>query len=252
MGKELGRYLDALGGLDFTLPMLLLGFLGWIVAFVRRPRLTGFMLIGFSTLLFYIINYQVSSKFVFYLATYVFLAVWMGAGAGYLLEKLGEILAERGNRPVFWAGFGVSLLVLGLIFLAPSAGSRWDALQAGRATFYTDDDYTYPVNDLNEPRRTTEEILQRFPDNAVLLMGWRTLYAAVYVANVEQNLTGITFREASPYPSQSQLPDSLVDEVNGFLQAGRPVYAESNYKNLRQNYQVSRVPGSDWVQLLPK
>lgn len=252
MDKELERYMGALVGLDFSLPMLLLSLLGLVVAFIRRPRLAGFMVIGFCTLLFYVINYKVSSKFVFYLATYVFLAALIGVGAGFLLEKLRESLARSGNRPVLWAGFGVSLLVLGLIIFSPTAESRWEALQAGRATFYADDDYTYPVKNLSEPRTTAEEILKQFPDNAVLLMGWRMLYTTVYLANVEQNRSGITFREASPYPSQNELPASLVEEINGFLRAGRPVYAEGNYKNLRQNYQVNRVSGSNWVQLLPR
>ena len=252
MEKELGSYLGVLMGIDFSLPVLLIGGLGLIVAFIRRPRLAGFMVIGFFSLLFYIINYKVTSKFVFYLATYVFLAALMGVGAGFLLEKLRGILAKTGSRPALWLGFALAVMVFGLIFLAPAAGSRWEALQAGRATFYTNDDYTYPVKNLNEPRAVAEEYLKRFPDDAVLLMDWRTLYTTAYLANVEQNRTGITFREASPYPSPGELPNSLVEEVNGFLSAGRPVYAENNYKNLRQNYQVKPVSGSKWVQLLPR
>ncbi len=252
MEQELGHYLDALTGLDFSMPMLLLGGLGLIVAFVRRPRLGSFMVIGYATLLFYIINYKVSNKFVFYVATYVFLALLMGVGAGFVLEKLRAILVRMRSRPILWAGLGVSLLVLGFLFLSPSAGSRWNALQAGKATFYTDDDYTYPLKNLAEPRTVAETTLKLVPDNAVLLMEWRTLYATAYVANVEQNKPGITFREASPYPSPNELPASLVEEVNGFLSAGRPVFADGNYKNLRQNYQVKTVPGSRWVQLLPR
>jgi hypothetical protein len=252
MEQELGHYLDALTGLDFSLPVLLVGGLGLIVAFIRRPRQAGFMVIGFFTLLFYIINYKVSNKFVFYLATYVFLAVLMGAGAGFVLEKLRAILAKTGSRPALWAGLGVSLLVLAWVFLAPFAGSRWQALRAGRATFYTDDDYTYPVKNLAEPRTAAEGLLKVVPDDAVLLMGWRTLYATAYLANVEQDRHAITFREASPYPSPNELPASLVAEVNNFLSAGRPVFTDGNYKNLRQNYQVKPLAGSQWVQLLPR
>ena len=252
MAKELGSYMGALIGIDFSVPMLLIGVLGLSVAFIRKPRFAGFMVIGFSSLLFYIINYKVNSKFVFYLATYVFLAVLMGVGAGFLLEKLRGLLAKTGSRPALWAGFGLAVLVAGLIFLSPSAGSRWEALQAGRATFYTNDEYTYPVKNLNEPRAVAEGYLKQFPDDAVLLMDWRTLYTTVYLANVEQNRTGITFREASPYPSPGELPASLVEDVNAFLSAGRPVFAESTYKNLRQNYQIKPVSGSKWVQLLPR
>ena len=97
-----------------------------------------------------------------------------------------------------------------------------------------------------------EGFLKLFPDHAVLLMEWRTLYATAYLANVEQNRPGITFREASPYPSPGELADSLLAEVNGFLSAGRPVYADANYKNLRQNYQVKQLSGSKWVQILPR
>ena len=103
-------------------------------------------------------------------------------------------------------------------------------MQAGQATFFTDDEYTYPFKDLAEPRARAGEILAAVPDNAVLLMDWRELYDCVYLANVEQNRPGITFREASPYPSNGKLPDTLIEEVNADLQTGTPGLRRKNVR----------------------
>ena len=141
------------------------------------------------------------------------------------------------------------MLALAAIFIAPAAASRWNALMAGKATFFTDDEYTFPVRNLEEPRAASTQILGSVPDDAVLLMSWQTLYASAYLANAEQGRTGITFREASPFPSNGNIPDSLMQETIAFLQAGRPVYADSMYRNLRQNFNVRPVAGSNLFQL---
>ena len=92
MWKELGKYGEALVKRDFTWPILVVGLLGLVISAIRRFRLTGFMLLAVLTLLFYIINYKVSSKYVFFLATYMFIAVLIGAGTGFLFEKMRIVL----------------------------------------------------------------------------------------------------------------------------------------------------------------
>ncbi len=249
MWKELGKYLDTLVQHDFSWIPVACAALGLIVALIRRTRMAVFMLLAYLTLLFYIINYKVENKFVFYLATYAFVAGMSGVGTGFVLEKIRGFLAGRGWRWFHQAVYALPVLILAALFLAPSAGSRWQALQAGRATFFTDDDYTFPVKNLAEPRAAAGAVLQLVPDNAMLLMEWRTLYATVYLANAEQNRPGILFREASPYPSKNKLPDSLLAEVKTELNAGRPVYAERMFDNLRDNFNLKSVPGSRMLQL---
>jgi hypothetical protein len=251
MEKEFATYWNALSGLDFT-PLMLAGCgLGLVVTFFRKPGAAVFMLLAYATTTFYIINYKVSSKFVFYLATYIFIAILVGAGMGFLLEKVREWLAARTRPWVFGLVYALLMLGLAFVIISPAAGSRWQAIQAGRATFFTDDEYTYPFKNLGEPRVRAGEILKAVPDNALLLMDWRELYTSVYLANVEQNRSGIVFREASPYPSNGKLPDTLIQEVNAELKAGRPVYAQRMYENLRQNFSI-RIQSGGMVQLMQK
>jgi hypothetical protein len=253
MGKELDVYWQALLNRDFSQGMLLCAGLGLIVALFKRTRQAGFMLLSFAALLFYIVNYKVSSKYVFYLATYVFITVLMGVGTGFFLETIQRYMANWKNPWMVWPRLGLSILLFAFIFMETTFPSRWEALRTGKATFFTDDEYTFPVKDLSLPRATGEQILKSVPDDAVLLMGWQALYTTAYLANVEQNRPGITYREASPYPSDGALADSLIAEVNAFLKAGRPVYADGYYKNIRQNFNTKPLAGgSKWIQVLTK
>jgi hypothetical protein len=116
---------------------------------------------------------------------------------------------------------------------------------------FVKEDYAYPIYDLSEPRRVAETRLALLPDDAVLLLEWRTLYTTFYVAQVEQGRSGITIWEASPYPSDWSLPDSLVQEVDAALRNGRPVFIDNEYRNVRSHYQVRPVQGMDLMRLSP-
>ena len=102
------------------------------------------------------------------------------------------------------------------------------------------------------PGSLAEAFLRSVPDNALLLMDWRALYATVYLANAEQNRPNISFREASPYPSKGTIPDSLLQDVREALAAGRPVFIERMLDNVRANFNTRPVAGSRLIQLLPK
>lgn len=257
MGKELGLYGEALIKRDFTGLMLGFGLVGLVISLIRRFRLTGFVLLAALTLLFYIVNYKVSSKFVFYMATYIFICTFMGVGAGFVLEKiqalLSRIFVPVGRRRIILGGlYLAAVLCVAAVFIVPAAASRWDALAAGKATFFKDDDYTYPVKDLSEPRSVATEYLRSVPDNALLLMEWRALYTTAYLANVEQNRPNISFREASPFPSKGLISETLLQEVRDALNAGRPVYLEKMLDNVRDNFRTRPVAGSRFIQLLLK
>jgi len=257
MLKELSLYGDALIKRDFTGLMLSFGLLGLLVSLIRRFRLTGFVLLSALTLLFYIVNYKVSSKFVFYMATYLFICTFMGVGVGFVLEEIKSFLSRTGARAgwlriVLSGLYLVAVLLAAAVFIVPAAASRWDALAAGKATFFKDDDYTYPLKDLSQPRSVSAEYLRSVPDNALLLMDWRALYTTAYLANVEQYRPNISFREASPFPSKDLIPESLLQEVRDELYAGRPVYIERMLDNVRDNFRTRPVAGSRLIQLLIK
>ncbi|HEY9075287.1 MAG TPA: DUF2723 domain-containing protein [Anaerolineaceae bacterium] len=253
MAKESGKYFGTLTGRDFSLLGLGLGLLGLGFTLRRKPKFAVYLFLSFLITLFFIVNYKVGSKYVFYLATYIQMAVLIGVGSGVIFETIQIWLLERTPGWTSGAGYVAAVVILTLALLSPRLAEAGDAIKAGKATFFKDDDYTYPLKDLGLPRRTAEDILRIAPQNTLLLMDWRALYAAVYLANVEQDRRDLTFREASPYPSPGRLPDTLVAEVKAALAAGRPVFADNTYQNLRDHFNLRPVPGmSRYIQLLPK
>jgi hypothetical protein len=245
----ISAYLGWLSTHDFSIWLLLFATLGLVVTLRTQPGLGVFILVAQFVLLTFIANYNTSDIQVFYLATYIYLAACMAAGAGYTLEFLSTALTKQ-NRLVRAASYAlVSALFLALV-LFPSWSSRWEALKIGAVTFVKED-YAYPIYDLSEPRRVAETRLALLPDDAVLLLEWRTLYTTFYVAQVEQGRSGITIWEASPYPSDWSLPDSLVQEVDAALRNGRPVFIDNEYRNVRSHYQVRPVQGMDLMRLSP-
>ena len=247
MWKSLEDYWAWMTGKDFTLWMLLIGVVGLWQVMRRRVRLGGFLALAFLVLLFFIANYKGSGKDVFYLVTYIYLAIFIGAGAGFLLELLWTSLK---SIPVgIGSGiYGAASIILLWLFCAPFAASRIEALKAGKCTF-VDDPYTYPVSDLARPRQIAEMRLRSVPDNAVLALDWQTLYATGYLAVVEQGRENILLREASPYPSPNRIPDSLLEEIKNDLHSGRPVYIDHLYDNISGNFDTRMVPGTDLLAL---
>ncbi len=247
MVASLNEYFAWMTGKDFPIWMLLVSAVGVWNVMRRRPRLGGFLLIAFLVLIYFIANYKGGTKDHFYLVTYIYLSVMLGAGAGAMLDWVQAGVKGLSNglkTGIYWAAAGVLLLV----FILPYAGPRISALKAGKASF-VDDPYNYPVDDLSQPRRIATERLLAVPDNAVLALDWQTLYATCYLAVVEQGRTSMTFREASPYPSDNQLPDSLVQELKQDLSAGRPVYVEHEYDNLDENFVAMPIAGADLLKL---
>lgn len=249
MLNELGKFSQALAARDFSSLMIGFGLLGVVVLWKQQKRQAGFLLLGLCSLIFYIINYNVGNKFVYYLATYIFIMPLMSVGAGYLLEKTA-VLVERWRKN--WVRQAVKILVyvlVGVVFIAPAAQLRFQALLAGKAVFYTDDEYTFPVTDLMQPRFYAETVLSAMPPDSVLLIEWRYLYSVVYLAHVERSRQDITFYEACPYPCDGVLPDSLIQTITAALKSGRPVFVDQIYKNSEENFTIKFAPGSsDYYQ----
>lgn len=240
-------YWQWLLGHDFTILMLLLSLVGFFAILRSKPIHGGFMLIAIGTLLFFIANYNTSDRQVFYLATYIFLAVAIGAGIGYILDKIQQALGIR-SATLSKAVYTSTAILLTLVILLPTASVRWDALRAGSTNFVTED-YAYPIYDLSEPRRIAEERMLCLPDDALLVLDWRTLYATYYLSYVEQGRKGLQIYEASPYPSNWALPETLLEEVKAAVQSGRLVYSDQEYSNLRPIFRLIPVTACNLFRL---
>lgn len=130
------------------------------------------------------------------------------------------------------------MMVLVAVCTAPWIESRWDAVQSGRSNFIHED-YIYPVDQPDEPRRAAECALSKVrEDDALLVLDWRTLYSIYYVAHVEQGRRGIVIREADPFGSGAAT-ESLTAEISARVHNGGAVYADRDYSLLQEAYTMT-------------
>ena len=107
-----GIYRDVLGKAFAPLPLALMG-IGLIGLFFHRWREGLLLLLGWGVQMFFITNYNIFDVVVFFVPTFVFLALWIGIGLGVLdaISLLGfaahragkagcsSRYAARGRRP---------------------------------------------------------------------------------------------------------------------------------------------------------
>jgi hypothetical protein len=260
IGEALGFYLDRLLDHEFSAWLLAFTLLGCtasargaagprnvataatgsllrrILAADASTRLGVFMLATFVVTWVFVLNFYPFDRHLFYLPTYLFIAIASGIGIGSALGWTRRVTAGRRG----WSRATYPLLLVACVaaVVAPHAGERARALRAGVGTF-VQDTFPYPRHDLEEPRRTGMLRLQALPAGALLAMDWRSLYATYYLAHVEGLRHDVTIREATPYGSGGRIADTLLDDITAALEAGRPVLVERAYPGLAERFEVT-------------
>ncbi|MEO8611268.1 MAG: DUF2723 domain-containing protein [Chloroflexota bacterium] len=225
---------------EFALPTLLLAILGAVSALIWQRQL--FVLIGAGLIVTFAAGlfYFPPDKYLFYLPFYVLLSVMTGVGAGFLATWITRIVPAVIPHAIPAV---IVTVILVVICFVPFINTRWKAIQLGRSTFVAED-YAYPVNSPDEPRRAAECALSKVPESdALLVLNWRALYSIYYVAHVEQRRTGIIIHEAQPYPTQVVV-QSLIDELTARLSKGEAVYVDSAYNPLRNFFTLTPITNS--------
>jgi hypothetical protein len=239
--KEWGDLTSRLVEIEFPPLILGLALVGLAVILITRFAIGIFYPLTFLISLFFILNYQVKDRQVFYLSLYIPLAVAAGTGMGFILDW-----AHRYLRPVSFRDYLLYLppvLFLASVVIQPVAAIRWQALRAGEASFVRED-YPYPVYDLREPRSVAEQHLMGTEDNAVFVLEWRVLFATAYVAHVERHLTDILFLEAMPEGNEGKVAPTLLAELKGYLSEGRPIYTNDRYPGLEEDFLLLPASGN--------
>jgi hypothetical protein len=244
--EALGEYVDRLVSYEFS-PLLILAALLGLEVMLRTTPVLGLFVVGAGvTMLFLVLNYEPPDKYIFFLPTYVVATLAMGSGMGSLLDLTGRRLTRR--KPWLFLIHGMFVLVFVWVVVHPYWESRREALSAGAATFVSED-YVYPVDNLEEPRRSATWQIQVLPDQAVLISDWRRLYAMYYLAHAERARPDILIYEAAPYGSGGQVAETLIEELQLALIDGRPVFADRIYSNLRRQFRVQPALGGAWYRL---
>jgi transmembrane protein TMEM260 (protein O-mannosyltransferase) len=225
---------------EFATPTLLLALFGGLAALFWQRRLCALTGVGLAVTFTAGLVYFPGDKYLFYLPFYVLLSILAGVGAGYLVGWVTRIVPAPVPRAIPSV---IVTVILIAVCAAPFINTRWKSIQVGRSGFVKED-YAYPVNKADEPRRAAECALSKVPESdALLVLDWRALYSIYYVAHVEQGRTGIIIHEALPYPARA-VAKTLQDEIAARLANGETVYVDNDYNPLRNTFTLTRVPGA--------
>ncbi len=206
-----------------------------------------FMVVAYLVMLAFILNYRPGDDYVFYLGTYIFISTAIGVGIGRTLEWAAQLSTKRKRWTRYL--YPALMALCALIVVTPYAGPRWEALKAGKGTF-VQETYPYPLENLREPRMIYTMRLQLLPEDAFVVMNWRALYTMYYLAHVEKLRPNIILKEATPFGSNGQIADSLLEEMIETVRAGdRPVYVDQVYPGLRNHFRVLPGAGGNFYRL---
>jgi len=248
MLAELEYYLKYLLKYDLAIWVFPLAMIGCVTILLQRRAWGAFLVLYGAMLLFLIVNYMGPGKYVFFVSTYLLIGIAAGVGVSWILSCGQAALKAQPPYLVRMVQvLGISLLAWAL--LSPYWTARWQALQAGVATFVTKDEDTYPVQDLLEPRTLAERRLEQVESDSVLLMDWKTLYATYFVAQVEGRQPGVRILENIPGESEGTLTESLMQEISQILQQGTPVYSDRAYPKLEGIFRFTELAGINLVRV---
>lgn len=228
--------LDYLSNLPREFSLVALAFvLGGIAALFRRDgRLAAFLSIALLIQVLVYVNYSVGDRYVFFIPSYLLLALFMSVGAATFLGLLSRRLWAPDYLQVGAAG------VLTLLCIWPMVQPQWSAVREGTAPFVAVDDYLVK-RDTVSFSRIAPLVTAELEPNAIVFTTWNWLYPFYYAAHIEQDKTGIQFIETYPRAEMSGLAPSLLDFVAANI-AERPIYTtEQDIAFIRAGYRTRAV-----------
>lgn len=239
-----GQYWSYLRG-GWTRPALWLMVLGWLALALRRTsdrrigwREAALLLLAWLGMLLFILNYTIGDIYVFYVPTYVPLAVVLGLGLSALLDAARWLLKSMMSRPVATYATGLlgAVLLLGTFWSlgAPVRAS----IAAGRLTLLDGMDeaaYPYPIEAPYYPYERAKTILGEVEPNAMLFLDWSQLYMVAYVANIERVRPDVTVIELSIWNGSARIPPSMRPLIEENIDK-RPIYMAAIAPSLSGRY----------------
>jgi hypothetical protein len=200
---------------ELAWPLIVLAGIGALGLLVRRPRAAALLLVALATQWLYTFNYNIWDLYVFFIPSYVLLAVLAVAGLGVVVDIVGRLTSRWGDYCA-WADVVLAVLVL-IVAVWPIFQPRLDAVRQGSVAFTWDDFEEYPVSPDGgfENMHTLLRLsLADAPENAIIFVDWDTLYPSYYVAHVELDRSDLMFVET--YPADDQ--DGLAESVLAYIQ----------------------------------
>jgi hypothetical protein len=208
--------------------MLGLVILGLIVLFIRDWRAGIFFAVALVTHWVYYFNYRVGDQYVFFIPSYVWMAMLAAVGMGGLAWLIGRIP----GRPVqAVAGFIVMLAILyeGVV---PVLSPYWSAVQQGQVPFLGQRGYVVD-NNTALMYQVASNVVKDLEPNAIVFQNWNVLYQYWYAASIEQNRADLRFIEQNPFHEPSTLAQSTIEFIRANIDT-HPIYLAAQQREVEQ------------------
>lgn len=208
---------------EFGWPLIGFAGVGIVALLIRRPRAGLLLGVGLATQLLYTFNYAIWDLQVFFIPSYVLLALLAIAGMGTAFELVWNVLGKvHLLGKVRWlplaAEGAAALAVVGLV-IWPVFSPHWAAVRAGEVPFRSGDAPGYDETWL----LVAQAAVTNLPENALVFTDWGPMWPYFYVAHILLGRTDLMFIETYPVNDAPGLADSTVDYVLSQLET-RPIF----------------------------
>lgn len=203
---------------DVSIVGLVLALVGFSTLLYRSRRIGIFFALSISLQLFYAFNYEIGDLvYVFYLPTFLLVAILLGVGADNLAGHVFRRIPGATNVGALPQHLVVG--ALGLLALVPVAAPYLADVADGTTPQFEFEGY--PTE--SGTRAIVFATVAELPPDAVVFTDWGLLYTFVYVAHVEEGRDDLRFHETKPADDSEELAESTFEYV-AELAATRTVY----------------------------
>jgi hypothetical protein len=225
------QYLDGLPH-ELTLWVIGLAGIGLLGVLVRRWRVGVLFLLALAAYAVYTFNYDLWDLYVFFIPSYVLLAILAGAGLGWLVDGLRRFVPWPVARLVVEPALAVAVVAVGVWpILAPNIS----LIRMGRPAFRFDG---YPADSVGmtgiHPQATA--VVRGLDQDAIVFTDWYWLYSFYYAATIEQGRTDLMFIETTPYVEGGGLAASIIPYVQNHLPSHPIFFARRQPEMTRAGY----------------
>jgi hypothetical protein len=220
--------------------MALMG-IGLLGTFIRRWREGFLLLLSWGVGMIFITNYNIYDVVVFFVPTFVFLALWIGTGLGVLMQSLAWGSKRIGLEKVAMPAAGlIGMVVLGLTaqFWGGMINKAWESKAVVFMLSTEFEEYPYPINDPQAVHVRAQALVNAVEDNAIVFLDWDLLFPCYYVAR-ELERTGLDFHEAYPQEGVDRFADSAIKYIERNIDS-RPIYFSERPTQLAASYKITR------------
>ena len=210
---------------ELPVPLLLSAVVGLVALLIQCWQTAVFLLLALAIQLLYFFQYDIWDLYVFYIPSYLLLALLAIAGLGTVADGAIARLPEKSPK----IGIEIVMLLLFLWAVWPTVLPQITAVSAGETPFDFDENPTYSEN----VELIATAVSAQLPANAILFTDWEMLYPYYYAAHVLQGRDDLMFIETFPADDQERVAASLIEFVAAQANT-RPLYFSERLAELTE------------------